>query len=237
MVRGIHRGAGDRAEIVLGEVVSDGYFETLGVMPARGRTFRPEENRTELTHPVAVVSHGFWKGRLAGDPAVVGRTIELSGTAYDIVGVAPEGFAGTIPGITPEFWVPVMMTERLSFSGIQSDSPSPGRTRLEKRGSRWLFVTARLRPGRTLDEARAQIEHGVLYEIHQGQLRQAVRGDLRDRQRGKEEREGTRHATGLMDEDIDDRQEARAASPREQSGREEYQKCLFWPPQKEAREP
>ena len=54
-----------------------------------------------------------------------------------------------------------MMTERLSFSGIQSDSPSPGRTRLEKRGSRWLFVTGRLAPGRTLEEARAQIEVGA----------------------------------------------------------------------------
>ena len=93
MVRGIHRGTGDRTEIVLGEVVSDGYFDILGVRPARGRSFRPEENRTELTHPVAVVSHGFWKGRLGGDPAVVGRTIELSGIAYDVVGVAPEGFA------------------------------------------------------------------------------------------------------------------------------------------------
>ena len=158
MVRGIYRHAGDRAEIVLGEVVSDGYFDVLGVPPALGRAFLPEENRTELTHPVVVVSQGFWKRRLAGAPDVLGRRIELSGTQYEIVGVAPDGFLGTIPGLVPEFWAPLMMTEGLSFQGIQSETPSPGKTRIEQRGSRWLFVTARLAPGRTVEGARAQVE-------------------------------------------------------------------------------
>jgi predicted permease len=158
LVRGIYRHAGDRAEIVLGEVVSENYFEVLGVRPFLGRAFLPEENRTELTHPVAVLSNGFWRRRLGGTSDVLGRTIELSGVAYTVVGVAPREFVGTVPGLTPEFWVPLMMVEKLSFVGIQTQSPSPGRTRLERRGTRFLFVTARLAPGRSVDEARAQVE-------------------------------------------------------------------------------
>jgi len=158
LVRAIYRRPGDRAELVLGEVVTERYFDVLGVRPRLGRAFLPEETRTELGHPVAVLSHGFWKRRLAEDPEVVGRQVELSGTTYEVVGVAPEGFAGTIPGLVPEFWAPVTMTERLTFQGIQTESPSPGKTRLERRGSRWLFVTARLAPGRTAEEAKAQVE-------------------------------------------------------------------------------
>jgi putative ABC transport system permease protein len=158
LVRGIYRRAGDRAELVLGEVVSENYFDVLGVRPFRGRSFLPEENRTELTHPVVVLSHGFWQRRLGGDPGVVGRTLELSGVAYTVVGIAPREFVGTVPGLVPEFWAPLMMVEKLSFMGIQTSSPSPGKSRLERRGSRWLFVTARLAEGRTVEEARAQVQ-------------------------------------------------------------------------------
>ena len=160
MVRGLFRRGEDRAEIVLGEVVNESYFDVLGIRLAQGRPFAPEENRTELTHPVVILSQGFWQRRLGGDPDVLGRPVELSGVAYTVVGVAPPGFAGTIPGLAPEFWVPLAMVEKLNFSGIQSQSstPAPGTTRLQQRDTRWLFVTARLAPGRSLEEARAQIE-------------------------------------------------------------------------------
>ena len=158
MVRGLYRRGEDRAEIVSGEVVNEAYFDVLGIAPAMGRGFTAEENRTELTHPVVVLSHGFWQRRLGGDPGVLTRRVELSGVEYTVVGVAPATFKGTIPGLVPEFWAPLMMVEKLSFQGIQSQSPSPGNTRLEQRGTRWLFVTGRLAPGRTLEEARAQVE-------------------------------------------------------------------------------
>jgi predicted permease len=160
MVRGLFRNGDSRSEIVLGEVVSEGYFDVLGIRPVLGRAFAPEENATELTHPVVVLSHGFWQRRLGRDPGVLGRTVELSGVAYTVVGVAPQEFAGTIPGLSPEFWAPLMMIEKLSFSGIQSQasSPPPGTTRNQQRATRWLFVTARLAPGRSLEEARAQVE-------------------------------------------------------------------------------
>ena len=158
MVRGLYRRGEDRAEIVLGEVVNETYFDVLGVAPAQGRGFTAEENRTELTHPVAVLSHGFWQRRLGGDPGVLGRRVELSGVEYTVVGITPATFVGTIPGLVPEFWVPLMMVEKLSYQGIQSQTPSPGNTRLEQRGTRWLFLTGRLAPGRTLEQARAQVE-------------------------------------------------------------------------------
>jgi predicted permease len=150
---------GGRAESILGEIVTASYFDVLGVRTARGRTFLPEEDRTPGTHPVVVLSHGAWQRRLGGDPEIVGKTLKLSGLDYTIVGVAPAEFTGTMPGLEPEFWVPTMMVEQLSVNGIQTTTgTSTGRTRFERRGSRWLFVKGRLAPGRTIEEARAQVE-------------------------------------------------------------------------------
>jgi putative ABC transport system permease protein len=166
LVRGVLARDG-RSELAMGEVVTDNYFDLLGVRPALGRAFLPEENRAEGTHPVLVASHGFWQRRLGGRADVVGSRLRLSGVEYEVVGVAPPGFKGTIPGLAPEFWTPVMMVGKLSFSGIQSSSPSPGATRVEQRGTRWLFVTGRLAPGRSVAEARAQVETVVARLVRQ----------------------------------------------------------------------
>ncbi len=156
-VRGIFSRDG-KSELVMGEVVTGNYFDVLGVEPQLGRTFLPEEDETEGSHPVIVVSHGLWQRRLGGDPSAVGKTLRVSGVEYDIIGVAPEAFSGVIPGLLPEFWTPTGMVSKLRFSGMQAEMPSPtGATRREKRGSRWLFVKGRLAPGRTLEEAQAQV--------------------------------------------------------------------------------
>jgi predicted permease len=147
-----------KSELITGEVVTANYFEVLGIEAQHGRTFLPEEDETEGSHPVVVVSHGFWQRRLGGDPAAIGKTLRISGIEYDLIGVAPENFSGTIPGLMPEFWAPTGMIQKLRFSGIQAEMTSPeGVTRREKRGTRWLFVNGRLAPGRTLEEARAQV--------------------------------------------------------------------------------
>ncbi|PYQ06957.1 MAG: hypothetical protein DMF82_04915 [Acidobacteria bacterium] len=76
-----------------------------------------------------------------------------------MVGVAPAGFSGMVPGIEAEFWVPVMMIDRLSFQGMQGDTDNdPGTTRLQRRGQHWLFVKARLATGRTVEQARSQVD-------------------------------------------------------------------------------
>jgi predicted permease len=157
-VRGILSSA-DRPALVTGEVVSSDYFKALGVNLAVGRPFRDDENVVANASPVVIVSHGLWQRRLGGRPNVVGDTIELSGVDYTIVGVASQGFAGTIPGIPAEFWAPLVMVERFQFSGVQASSDEdPGATRLERRGTRWLFLKGRLAEGRSIEEARAQIE-------------------------------------------------------------------------------
>jgi predicted permease len=157
LVRGIFSRDG-KSELVMGEVVTGNYFDVLGVEPKFGRGFLPEEDETEGSHPVVIVSHGLWQRRLGGDPAAVGKSLRISGVEYDVIGIAPESFTGTIPGLAPEFWAPTAMVSKLRFSGIQADTPSPtGTTRREKRGTRWLFVKGRLAPGRTLEQARAQV--------------------------------------------------------------------------------
>jgi predicted permease len=166
-VRGI-LAAGERPSLVTGEVVTSNYLDLLGVPPPMGRGFREDENRAPAAAAVAVLSHGLWQQTFAGRRDIIGSTIDLSGVDYTVVGVAPRGFTGTIPGLQSDFWVPVMMVERLVFSGVQAQTDNdPGATRVERRGTRWLFVKGRLAEGATVEQARAQIE--ALY----GRLRTA----------------------------------------------------------------
>src|SRR5262245_30513806 len=157
-VRGILSG-GERPILITGEVISSDYFDVLGIPPALGRRFREDENAVPGGAPVVVISHGLWQRRLGGRGEVLGETIQLSGLPYTIVGVAPAGFTGTVPGLASDFWIPLMMVDRLQFSGIQTAADNdPGATRLERRGTRWLFLKGRLADGRNVDEARAQID-------------------------------------------------------------------------------
>jgi predicted permease len=146
------------SEIVLGEVVTGNYFHVLGVEPAMGRWFLPEEDETPDTHPVAVVSHGFWERRFGSDPSILGKEVRVNGLVYTIVGVTPDTFTGTLPGFSPEIWVPMMMTEKVAPMGMHDVEDSPtGDTRLEQRGNRWLFVKGRLKEGVTLQQAETQL--------------------------------------------------------------------------------
>ncbi|MGE0455023.1 MAG: ADOP family duplicated permease [Vicinamibacteria bacterium] len=157
-VRGI-LSTGGKPVLATGEAVTSNYFDLLGVRPALGRGFLREEDASEGAAAVVVLSHGLWQRRFAGRPAVLGEPLDLSGVKYTIVGVAPAGFAGTLPGLEPEFWVPVTMVDSLNFSGVQSATDDdPGSTRLTRRGQRWLFVKGRLGEGRSVEQARAQID-------------------------------------------------------------------------------
>ncbi len=96
---------------------------------------------------------------MGGSPNVIGQTVKISGLDYTVIGVATREFRGLLPGIAADFWVPLMMVDRFAFSGMQASTPNdPGATRLTRRGHRWLFVKGRLQDGRTVAEARAQIE-------------------------------------------------------------------------------
>src|SRR6188474_1335487 len=157
-VRGILSTTG-RGSLITGETITPNYFDLLGIPIPLGRAFREDENATPNAAPVIIVSHGLWQRNLGGTPDAIGKTVKISGIDYTVVGVAPRQFTGTIPGVPADFWVPLMMVDRFAFSGIQSNTDEdPGDTRLTRRGSRWLFVKGRLKDGRTIEEARSQLE-------------------------------------------------------------------------------
>jgi predicted permease len=152
----------ERGVLVTGEAVTANYFDLLGVAVSRGRAFRAEEGAPGASTPVVVLSHALWQQQFGSREGIVGETLKLSGTTYTIIGVATPQFTGTLPGIPTEFWVPVTMIDRLEFSGVQASKDTLNTEarlpRVERRGTRWLFVKGRLADGRTIDEARAQIE-------------------------------------------------------------------------------
>lgn len=99
-----------RSGEINGSVVTASYFPVLGIRPALGRFFRPDEDRVPGRDPVAVVSYGLWRGRLGGDSAALGRPIRLNGTDFTIVGVAPPSFHGVpLGGLSTEVWIPSAM--------------------------------------------------------------------------------------------------------------------------------
>ncbi|MDH4063432.1 MAG: ABC transporter permease, partial [Acidobacteriota bacterium] len=161
-VRGIVT-IGERPVLITGEAVTDGYFQVLGVRIAQGRPIAPEDNASPGSAPVIVLSYGMWQRRLGGRADVLGAPVRLSGVQYTVIGIAPPEFAGTLPGLAPEFWVPVVHVDRLAVSGPTASTgpptpPSAPTLRIERRGARWLFVKGRLAEGRTVEQARAQVE-------------------------------------------------------------------------------
>lgn len=113
-------------------------FPLLGIRPLLGRVFTADDDRPGATH-VALLDNGFWRSQMAGDPSVVGRTIELNGESYDVAGVLPDGFNF---GGDANLWVPLAL-----------DRANPA-----NRGSHYLEVVARLKPGVSLPQAAAEID-------------------------------------------------------------------------------
>jgi predicted permease len=147
---------GDRARLVLGQLVTSNHFDMLGVRPVLGRMLQPADDAPGAER-VVVIAHQMWRNDFGGDPAIVGRTLQLRGQSYTIVGVAPQSFTGLVPLILPELWLPIAHVEETEPAGINDNVPSPGRTRLERRGSRSFFVKGRLKPGVTAAQAHANV--------------------------------------------------------------------------------
>jgi predicted permease len=133
---------------VWGYLVSGNYFDVLGVKPILGRAFLPEEDQTPDSHPVAVISYNCWQRRFGGDPAVVGKTVEVNSRPFTVIGVAPKGFIGTEVAYDPEMFVPVMMANTIE----------PGSRWIDKRDSNDLFTVGRLKPGVSFAQAKAALE-------------------------------------------------------------------------------
>ena len=131
--------SGGWAEQISGARVSWSFFPTLGVAPTLGRVISVEDERERAS--VAVLSHGLWTRRFAGSRDVVGRTLDISGTTLEVVGVMPAHFG--IPGEVTDAWIP----QTLSPDWDQAAT---------RRGTDTWRVVGRLLPGVTLDRAREE---------------------------------------------------------------------------------
>ncbi len=150
--------SGDRSRMTLGEVVTGNYFPVLGIRPAIGRLLAPEDDLPGAAR-AAVISHGLWQRAYGSAADVLTRTITIHGQSYAIVGVTPEAFSGMVPMLQPEVWLPLAWVHEVEPAGIQHSVPSPtGKTRLDRRGQRWLFVRGRLRDGVTAARAEANLQ-------------------------------------------------------------------------------
>jgi predicted permease len=133
-------GPGQQAEAVPYAAVSPNYFALFGVSPALGRSFVAGEDQPGHDH-VVLLSHGLWERRFGSDPTVVGRTVRLNREDYVVAGVMPSDFR--LLAFTPQLWTPLMLTG--------ADRAATARS------NRSLHLFARLAPGVTLAQARAQM--------------------------------------------------------------------------------
>lgn len=165
----------DSAEPLFAGYVTRGYFDVVGVAPALGRFFGPEEMTAGSPTAVAVLSHRLWRERFGGDRSVLGRSIRLNSRSVTVIGVAPEGFRGTDLGFAPEIWLPVPM-----YAGL-----NPGADIEDPSAFSWLVPVARLHPETSVERVRSVLS--------------AVGRDLRARPGGQEEIAGVRAlpVTGL----------------------------------------
>jgi predicted permease len=129
------------------QFVSGNAFTVLGITAALGRLLTPPDDVTPGGHPVAVISHAFWKRRFGGDPAALGQWIQLEQRSYEIVGVAPAGFTGVQPGMLTDIWVPNMM-----FNGESLRSPNWN----------WLQVWGRLAPNVSAEQVRPVVQTALV---------------------------------------------------------------------------
>ncbi|MCC7373825.1 MAG: ABC transporter permease [Verrucomicrobiales bacterium] len=136
---------GQDVEWVWSQCTTANFFEVLGVRPALGRTFRPDEDQAPRGNPVALISHSLWQRRFGSDPNIIGRQVEIGRRPFTIIGVAPADFRGTMGGLGFDLWVPITMSGE--FEDIQRA--------LVTRGWRWLHTVARLQTGVSLGQAQA----------------------------------------------------------------------------------
>jgi putative ABC transport system permease protein len=128
--------------------VSGNFFDVLGVPPAIGRTFTPDEDRVPGRDAVVVLGYDFWQTALGSDPSIVNSIVWINGIDFRVAGVAPATFTGVEPPVRPALYVPVMMAQRL---GAAAENP------LEKRDTRAFGILGRLAHGTSKERARAEL--------------------------------------------------------------------------------
>jgi predicted permease len=125
--------------------VSANFFDVLGIKPALGRFFLPEEETRPDAVPNVILGYSLWKTRYASDPTIVGKSIEIARHPVTVIGVAPEGVVGAMPGIREDVWVTL---NPIGTSAWQ----------MTHRGANWLNAVGRLRPGVSRDKAAQDLD-------------------------------------------------------------------------------
>jgi predicted permease len=133
---------GGQPEVLLGEIATGNYFSATGAKMALGRGFSADEDRVPGALPVVVISDRLWRRRFAADRLIVGKSVTLNGHPFTIIGVAAPEFTGLLfRAVSSDLWAPTMMMGQLRTN------------QLENRDERWMFVKARLAPGKSAERA------------------------------------------------------------------------------------
>jgi putative ABC transport system permease protein len=130
-----------------GLLVSGNFFQLLGVPAFLGRVFTDADDQPGCGAPGVVLSHRFWRHELDADPAAVGKTLTINGRAFQVVGVTPAGFFGVDIGRSFDFAVPLCAEQLMNREN----------SRIGRGWAWWLAVTGRLKPGWSLEQARAHL--------------------------------------------------------------------------------
>jgi putative ABC transport system permease protein len=132
-------------ERIQGAMASSDFFPMLGIKPVMGRVFLLEEEKAG-SHRVALISYSLWQRRFASDPDIINRSITLNGESYSVIGIVPADFRTLYPA---EIWTPLAL-----------DVLKPGR------GSHYISVIARLKPGTSIEQAQAEM-NGITTRLQQ----------------------------------------------------------------------
>ncbi len=137
-----------QTELANAELVTGNYFEVLGVRPALGRIFNPQDETTPGANPVVVLSYGYWQRRFGRDPGILNKQLVVNGISMTVVGVVRPGFFGVQVGQTPDVFVPMTMKAQMT----------PNWDGLADRQDHWLAILGRLKPGIRPAKAEAGLQ-------------------------------------------------------------------------------
>jgi predicted permease len=144
----LYVGETGRVDRAYGMLVSDNYFAALGLKPALGRFFRPEEVARAGAESVAVISYGLWRTRFGGSPDALRQTLRINGCELAVIGVTPREFQGTAFGLDFAIWLPATIAP-VVLNGSRE---------LETRSVRGYTMMGRLRPGISREQAQAEVD-------------------------------------------------------------------------------
>jgi predicted permease len=156
--------ADDRGELVETGWVAGNFFQVLGVKPHIGRMLVPDDDRPGSGMPVVVLQYDFWQSRFGGHHDVLGSTLRLNGSPFNVVGVAAPEFGGTNAGLLTQLWSPV--TTKTTMSPTWPED-------LKNERYHWFYLFARLKPGITIDRAQA-----ALRVLHDQRKQEELRGEF-----------------------------------------------------------